>query len=436
MTETATPSPAQPPGTGTGDRAPGAGRDRYLDLLRTLALLRVVLYHTFAWGWLTFLFPSMGVMFALAGALMARSLARPGPALGVLRGRIRRLLLPLWLYGLVVLGVLFAQEWRPARGEEAALWWLKLAFWVVPVGTPPFPMRIGEDGGMLDAGWAQQAAGPLWYLRAYFWFVLLSPLLLKAFRALPWATLLAPLGLTAVVGTGLVEIPGATGEAVRDFAVHGACWVLGFAHHDGVLYRIPRYFAPSIGPVFMGLGLWWSARHPGPDGWDLGDIPLGQALWSFGYCLLLFQVSPAWQRLPERLRRFDGTITLANNRAVSVYLWHEIALIATVPLIDLLWRIPAVWRSSTLSGLLENSYPVLMFLLVWPLLAVLVAAFGWAEDLAARRRPRLWPHGPYRREDAGREGESREDGRPAGGGTGAGAVPGARGAVGEGSHRP
>lgn len=53
------------------------GRDRYLDLLRSLALVRVVLYHLFGWAWLTVLFPSMGVMFALAGSLMARSLSRP-----------------------------------------------------------------------------------------------------------------------------------------------------------------------------------------------------------------------------------------------------------------------------------------------------------------------------------------------------------------------
>lgn len=51
-----------------------SGRDRYLDLLRAVALGRVVIYHIFGWAWLTILFPSMGVMFALAGSLMARSL--------------------------------------------------------------------------------------------------------------------------------------------------------------------------------------------------------------------------------------------------------------------------------------------------------------------------------------------------------------------------
>jgi peptidoglycan/LPS O-acetylase OafA/YrhL len=373
-------------------RRPGGGppgRDRYLDLLRTIALIRVVVYHAFGWAWLTLLFPSMGVMFALAGSLMARSLGRP--ALGVIRGRVRRLLLPLWLYGVVVLALLLKQGWHAPRGEES-WWWLRLACWVLPVGSPPFPWRIGDKGGLLEDTWAMQAAGPLWYLRAYFWFVLLSPLLLKAFRRLPWVTLLAPLGLTAVVGTGLVTIPGATGEAVQDFAVYGSCWILGFAHHDGLLHRIPRYVAPSLGPMLMGAGLWWASGHLGPDGWDLNDIPLAQALWSLGFCALLLQVSPSWERLPGPLQRFDRLITLANNRAVTLYLWHEAALIASVPLIDQLWNVPLL--ETSVPWLLASDW--LVFAVAWPLIGLLIVAFGWVEDLAARRRPRLWPTGGAR----------------------------------------
>jgi len=43
----------------------GSGRDRCLDLLRAVALLRVVVYHTFGWAWLALVFPSMGVMFGV-----------------------------------------------------------------------------------------------------------------------------------------------------------------------------------------------------------------------------------------------------------------------------------------------------------------------------------------------------------------------------------
>ncbi|WKN15032.1 acyltransferase [Streptomyces sp. JUS-F4] len=364
------------------------GRDRYLDLLRTIALVRVVIYHIFGWAWLTVLFPSMGVMFALAGSLMARSLSRP--ALGVIRGRIRRLLPPMWVFALVVVPMMFALSWQPVKSE--GLWWfVKLAWYVFPVGAPPFPWSSGDRAGLLEDTWAVQAAGPLWYIRAYLWFVLASPLLLRAFRKLPWATLLAPLGLTAVIGTGLVTIPGETGNALSDFAVFGSCWVLGFAHHDGLFKDVPRYLTISLASIVMGFGLWWASGHLTADGWDLNDIPLAQAAWSLGFCVILLQYAPSWQELPGRLARFDRLVTLANNRAVTIYLWHNLLILATVPLIDLLWKIPYV--DAHLGSTVEAGYTLLMTLLIWPLLALMIVAVGWVEDVAARRRPRLWPDG-------------------------------------------
>ncbi|WP_258043229.1 MULTISPECIES: acyltransferase [unclassified Streptomyces] len=364
------------------------GRDRYLDLLRTVALVRVVIYHIFGWAWLTVLFPSMGVMFALAGSLMARSLSRP--ALGVIRGRVRRLLPPMWVFSLVVVPMMFALSWQPVKSE--GLWWfVKLAWYVFPVGAPPFPWSSGDRAGLLEDTWAVQAAGPLWYIRAYLWFVLASPLLLRAFRKLPWATLLAPLGLTAVIGTGLVTIPGETGNALSDFAVFGSCWVLGFAHHDGLFKDVPRYLTISLASIVMGFGLWWASGHLTADGWDLNDIPLAQAAWSLGFCVILLQYAPSWQELPGRLVRFDRLVTLANNRAVTIYLWHNLLILATVPLIDLLWKIPYV--DAHLGSTVEAGYTLLMTLLIWPLLALVIVAVGWVEDVAARRRPRLWPDG-------------------------------------------
>lgn len=364
------------------------GRDRYLDLLRAVALVRVVVYHIFGWAWLTILFPSMGVMFALAGSLMARSLARP--ALGVIRGRIRRLLPPMWAFALVVVPMMFALSWQPVKAE--GLWWfVKLAWYVFPVGAPPYPWSSGDKAGLLEDTWAIQAAGPLWYIRAYLWFVLASPLLLRAFRKLPWATLLAPLGLTAVIGTGLVTIPGETGNALSDFAVFGSCWILGFAHHDGLFKDVPRYLTVSLASIVMGFGLWWASGHLTADGWDLNDIPLAQAAWSLGFCVILLQYAPSWQELPGRLARFDRLVTLANNRAVTIYLWHNLVILATVPLIDLLWKIPYV--DAHLGSTVEATYTLLMTLLVWPLIGLVILCVGWVEDVAAKRRPRLWPDG-------------------------------------------
>ncbi|HEX2771817.1 MAG TPA: acyltransferase, partial [Micromonosporaceae bacterium] len=69
-------------------------RNRYLDLLRFLAIVRVVVYHTSGWAFLTLVFPAMAVMFALAGSLMAASLDRSGAS--AVGRRLRRMLPALW----------------------------------------------------------------------------------------------------------------------------------------------------------------------------------------------------------------------------------------------------------------------------------------------------------------------------------------------------
>ncbi|MGY1500395.1 acyltransferase family protein [Streptomyces sp. QTS52] len=367
------------------------GRDRYLDLLRSIALVRVVVYHLFGWAWLTVLFPSMGVMFALAGSLMARSLKRP--ALGVIRGRIRRLLPPLWAFSAVALALMFLGGWNPAKDPDHSGTWglVDLLNYLIPIGAPPFPWSIGSKSGLLENTWAVQAAGPLWYLRAYLWFVIASPLLLWAFRRFPWPTLLAPLVLTAVVGTGVVTIPGETGNAVTDFAVYGGCWVLGFAHHEGLLKRIPRYLAVSCAAPLMAFGIWWASGHQGPDGWDLNDIPLAQAMWSFGFVVILLQYSPSWQELPGRLAKWDRLVTLSNNRAVTIYLWHNFLIMATVPILDRLYDLPVM--TDGMVSALDTTYNLWMFVLVWPLIGLTILALGWIEDVAAKRSPRLWPDG-------------------------------------------
>ncbi|TQL22221.1 acyltransferase [Streptomyces sp. SLBN-134] len=385
-----TTEPAPEPAPAPAPKKPG--RDRYLDLLRSIALVRVVVYHLFGWAWLTVLFPSMGVMFALAGSLMARSLKRP--AAGVIRSRVRRLLPPLWVFSAVVLAMMFANGWNPSEDPDHGGTWglIELFNYIVPIGAPPYPWQIGSKSGLLEDTWAVQAAGVLWYLRAYLWFVLASPLLLWLFRKAPWPTLLAPLGLTAIVGTGLVTIPGETGNAVSDFAVYGGCWVLGFAHHDGLLKQIPRYVSVSCASLIMAFGLWWASNHLGPDGWDLNDIPLAQATWSFGFVVILLQYSPSWQELPGRLAKWDKLVTLSNNRAVTIYLWHNLLIMATVPIIDLAYELPFM-QSERAVAALDGAYTIWMFALVWPLIGLMVLAVGWVEDIAAKRKPRLWPNG-------------------------------------------
>jgi peptidoglycan/LPS O-acetylase OafA/YrhL len=366
----------------TGIQAPG--RDRYLDTLRAVALARVVAFHSFSGAvWMSLVFPSMGVMFALAGSLMARSLDRP--AAGVLKSRARRLLLPLWLYAVTVLGLLFLTGWRPWQEDEG--YWLDLALWFVPVGTPPFPESAGTNDVLTDSTWGFQAEEILWYIRAYFWFMLLSPLLLKAFRRFPWVTLLAPLGLLAALTLENAALPDWADNPVTDFITFGSCWILGFAHHDGLLRKLRFPVVAVLALALMVLGLAWAATHLGEEGWNLNEIPLAQALWSLGYCAVLLRLSPVWPALPGRMKILDGVVTLFNNRAITIYLWHNLLLVAAIPIIDLAWENPVL--SEAFPWLLESEW--LLFLMVWPLLGIAILSVGWVEDLAAGRTPRLWP---------------------------------------------
>ncbi|MFE7763590.1 acyltransferase [Streptomyces sp. NPDC057438] len=365
---------------------PVSGRDRYFDLLRALAIFRVVLYHLAGWSWLPLVFPSMGVMFALAGNLMARSLKRPAP--GVVKGRLRRLLPPVWLLGVVGVTGMVAQGWAPDPYWHPLWWWFHLAFWILPVSEPPYADGLPGVHGFIGADWAVELAGPLWYVRTYIWYVVLSPVLLRALRRMPVLTVLAPLALAALLELGWLAVPGERLAAgFTDFATFGACWLLGMAHQEGVLKRLPRYVVPSVAPAVALVGLWFALSGDYGQGHDLDDMPFAQSLWSVAVVALLLHLSPSWSQWPPRLRRWDGVIAFLNSRAVTIYLWHTTCIMIASTQWDRLWDV--VFLEQHAPWLLESVWPVLA--LTWLLVVACVVAFGWAEDLAARRRPRLWP---------------------------------------------
>ncbi|MCK1819070.1 acyltransferase family protein [Streptomyces sp. XM83C] len=387
-------TPADTP-AGTGD-APAAGdkpqrkpgRDRYFDLLRAVALFRVVFYHLTGWAWLPIVFPSMGVMFALAGNLMARSLKRP--AVQVIRGRMRRLLPPLWLLGAIGVTGMLLQGWGPDADGHPGWWWLHLTFWIVPLSDPPFAEGLSGIHGVIGADWAEELAGPLWYIRAYLWYVLLSPLILKGLRRLPWLTIFAPIALSAAFQFDYLELPGERiPSALTDFSTFGACWILGMAHQQGVLKRIPRYVVPSIAPAIGVVGLWYAFTHDFRAGNDLDSIPFAQALWSIATVMLLLHVSPSWSQWPRPLRPLDRIVTLLNSRAVTIYLWHNVCILTAATMWDRMWRVD--WFAMHTPWLLRSLWPVLV--ITWILIASCIVWFGWAEDLAAKRKPQLWPDG-------------------------------------------
>ncbi|MBY8875177.1 acyltransferase [Micromonospora sp. PLK6-60] len=331
-------------------------RNRYLDLLRFLAIVRVVVYHVTGYAVLTLVFPAMSVMFALAGSLMAASLDRSGPrAVG---RRLRRLLPSLWVVAAVFV---------PAMLLTGLPLTSKVLLWFFPIADPP------------ANGWGALALSIIWYLRDYLWFVLASPVALWLFRRWPLATLLAPYVLLAAIEFGLLP---AAPAVLREFGLYFGAWLLGFAHHDGMLRRLANRVLLPVVALVGGAGAAWIATHPGPRGYDLNDIHLGNALWSTAFILVMLGRAPATADWVERSPRFSRAVTVVNRRALTIYLWHMSFVVALTPLVDLVG--------------MSRTDPVglaIRVVLVFALVGLVTLLVGWVEDVAARRPPELVPGG-------------------------------------------
>lgn len=67
-------------------------------------------------------------------------------------------------------------------------------------------------------------------------------------------------------------------------------------------------------------------------------------------------------------------------------------IMAAVPIIDQAYNLPFMQSDGAVTAL-DSTYTLWTFLLVWPLIGLTIVAFGWIEDIAAKRSPRLWPNG-------------------------------------------
>lgn len=328
-------------------------RDSYLDLLRTTALVRVVVYHVTGAIWLSLLVPAMGLMFGIAGSLMAASVDRDGPR-AVLQ-RLRRLLLPFWGFAAITLVVL-SVGWRPVgvAGWAELLWWI-LPLRVPPVGGPP---------------WAWAFHIGLWYIVTYLWLVLLSPVLLRVFRRLPWLSIAAATALP--VGMHLAGVR--SGFFV---AAYLSCWLMGFARHDGLLRRVPwRWYGGLVAVLAVVGGTWVvTAMVAGTTG-DLNHVAGGTTLWSMAFVAVLLRIRPpvGWLAGGTPLVR---VLRWVNARAVTVYLWHIPASLGMFVLLA-----PVLPYTSVVSIVLRLAGVCL-------LTAGAALLLGWIEDVAARRTPTL-----------------------------------------------
>jgi peptidoglycan/LPS O-acetylase OafA/YrhL len=357
--------------TSVATKAERSQRNRYIDTLRAAAIVRVVVYHAVGWAWLTVALPAMGVMFALAGSLMASSLAAHG-ARRAISSRMRRLLPALWIYGAVAIPLMLAHPWS-ITDRAHPLRIAQLLFWIVPVSDPP------------GSSWGEPLWEVLWYLRAYLLFVLATPLLHLLYRRLPWFILLAPLAGVAALEFTQFRLPDPADGIMWDFVTYCACWVAGFAYGDGRLARIPRAVHLGVIAALGTSGGYWLYAHPAADGFDLNEVPIARTLWSLAFVLLVLRWRPRMAWL-DRVRWLSGAVRVINARAVTIYLWHYPLItlaVMVMTFLDVPWATP--------------EYVALILLVEFAFVVGAVMAFGWVEDIAGKRRPALWPSAVRRR---------------------------------------
>lgn len=326
-------------------------RDRSLDALRALATVRVVLFHATGsakWSWVA----AMPVMFFVGGALFAQSLERHAP-IDVLRTRLRRIMVPTWAFTAVVF-----------IAYTAAGVWGEVPRWGIPGFIVPIMPAVGPrtvDGPMY---WTWMA---LWYINAYVLFMLVGVPLRRLHQRFPHMVL-ALLALPVLI-SGLLRQPG--------FGLLGylVFWVLGYSFHDRRRSLPDRRTCFIVGGVCMGIGVAYAAAFTGFS-MALSSEPFVDTAVGLAWIAAAVGAAPMIEAVVA-LRPVDIIVTWVQQRALTIYLWHTLAV--------------AVARSWATDAAGLGSSSVVQVVEVFAITFAFTLGLGWIEDLAAKRPARLIP---------------------------------------------
>jgi CubicO group peptidase (beta-lactamase class C family)/peptidoglycan/LPS O-acetylase OafA/YrhL len=342
-------------------------RDGFLDTIRAIATIRVVIWHAFGAPFLSFFVASMPTMFFVAGSLLASSLGRRG-ALEVLRDRCRRLLLPFWMFGAFSLTVMAVSR-VIGDGAETQLSPGHLLSWIIPITDP--------KGSAWEGGWLAQ---PLWYLRAFLWLLVAAPVLQRGLKRFGNIVFAPPIVVIVMV-EAFIRVPrfAPPGFAVwrwyvGDFALYSIFLMLGFRHRDGAFAKLSNSARVEWLAIFATLAAAWCTSQPLIGNVVNNSYPahfLVGAAWLFAFLVL----EPILRK-GTSARYVGPVVRWMTQRSLTVYLWHTTAIVCAHTLLD-------------------KFAPNAPSIVVLPIIAVLIPAFtlvvGWVEDVAARRSARLWP---------------------------------------------
>jgi CubicO group peptidase (beta-lactamase class C family)/surface polysaccharide O-acyltransferase-like enzyme len=359
------------PRTSDGDAAvtpptPGSEREVFLDAVRVLALLRVVLWHALGAAFLTYFVAAVPTMFFVTGSLLAKSMRRG--AWPVIVDRARRILVPLWVFAF---GAYLAMAMSHVldRTSRTAVPWRDVPFWLFPIDDP-----VGSpwEGGYMSA--------PLWYLRALLWLILLSPILLWLTRRTRGRAIALP-----IAGIFLLEwlarrgsFNGTWAWRVGDLALYATFLMLGFVHRLGELDRLTKRRWAGLGAIAAVAATAWCISQPVPDH-VVNDSHPAHLLVGLSWLCAFFVLRPSIERA-SATKPGQALIGGLSQRTITVYLWHSTAVIISFEVLT--------WASVPF---LPGGWTTTLLFLTAGVTTVFVLAFGWVEDVANRRSPRMWP---------------------------------------------
>ncbi|WP_323369254.1 acyltransferase family protein [Streptomyces alkaliterrae] len=331
-------------------------RDRYVDLLRALAITMVVLGH-----WLV-----VAVTYSDDDGLDGFSALATVPWSRPLTWLFQ--VMPLFfLVGGYVNGASF--DGRRRDGGDAAGWLLRRAgrllgpttvFVVTVAGCALVARLLGADPELVGtAGWL--VAIPLWFLTAYLVVVVLTPLLYPLHRRAGWLVVAVLVGGVAVADTARFAFDVEQVAYANYLLVWLAVHQVGFLWRDG---RLPGRTGAAVLTVAALLVLLW-CTVVGPYPVSMVTVPgeevqntapptlalLSLAATQTGLALLLRPPVERWLR-----GRRPWTLVVAVNLvALTVFLWHMAAVVVAAGVLYppgllpqpavgsaewLLWRVP------------------------------------------------------------------------------------------------
>ena len=302
-------------------------RNRYVDLLRAVSIIAVVLGHWLIaapyiangeidginllahspWTqWLTWLFQVMPVFFMVGGysnAVSWNAANARGHDYGTwLTARLRRLLVP-----------------------TAALvtTWAVLGMSLTAAGIDPAILRMGSQSAII----------PVWFLAVYVVVVAATPLLTSAWDRWGWAS------ITSLAAAALaVDLASTTHEWLGwlNFAfVWAGITQLGIAWRRGRIGgRSALPLAALTGAlliVLVGLGAYPISMVGVPGAVATNNAPPTFALMMFGLAQTsaLLAIEPVAHQILERARVWTATV-LVNGIIMTLYLWHLTAMVLLI----------------------------------------------------------------------------------------------------------